>query len=164
MNAGMKLAAVYVAGAILIAGCGKSNSGNAGTSPSQPVAAAQSQTSQTPSIAGNHKVGEVVQGDGFTVVLNDAQFIGYKLKANFTITNNGTKEMHLSMLSFDAKNADGSRLKQEIMNCGSSSVGGSVVPGDKLKGDVCWDGAIAPSKVYFKAELLGGSTVWEVTQ
>lgn len=39
MNAGMNLAAVYVAGAILVAGCGQSNSGSAGVSPSQPAAA-----------------------------------------------------------------------------------------------------------------------------
>lgn len=47
MNAGMKLTAVYVAGAILVAGCGQSNSGSAGTSPSQPAAPAQSQSSQS---------------------------------------------------------------------------------------------------------------------
>lgn len=34
MNAGMKLAAVYVAGAIFVAGCGQSNSGSAGTNKS----------------------------------------------------------------------------------------------------------------------------------
>jgi hypothetical protein len=41
MNAGMKLAAVYVAAAILVAGCGQSDSNSAGTSPSQPAAAAK---------------------------------------------------------------------------------------------------------------------------
>lgn len=41
MNAGIKLAAVYVAGAILVAGCGQSNSGSAGVSPSQSAAAAK---------------------------------------------------------------------------------------------------------------------------
>lgn len=46
MKVGMKLATVYVAAAILVAGCGQSNSGSAGTSPSQPAAAAQSQPSQ----------------------------------------------------------------------------------------------------------------------
>lgn len=46
MNAGIKLAAVYVAVAILVAGCGQSNSGSTGTSPSQP-AAAQPQSSQS---------------------------------------------------------------------------------------------------------------------
>lgn len=34
MNAGMKLAMVYVAGAMLVAGCGQSNSGSAGTNKS----------------------------------------------------------------------------------------------------------------------------------
>jgi len=41
MNARIKLAAVYVAGAILVAGCGQSNSNSAGTSPSQSAAAAK---------------------------------------------------------------------------------------------------------------------------
>lgn len=44
MNAGIKLAAVYVAGAILVAGCGQNNSGSAGTSPGQPAAAVKPAT------------------------------------------------------------------------------------------------------------------------
>lgn len=41
MNPGIKLVTVYVAGALLVAGCGQSNSGSAGTSPGQPAAAAK---------------------------------------------------------------------------------------------------------------------------
>lgn len=56
--------------------CGQSNSVK--TSQSQPATIVQPQTALTPASAksGSHTVGEVVQGDGFTVVLNDAQFTG----------------------------------------------------------------------------------------
>lgn len=111
--------------------------------------------------AASHVVGEVVKGDGFEVVLNKAEFIGNKLKANFTISNKGNKDLKLSILSYEAKNDDGSKLHQEII-CGTSA-GGTVLPDDKLKGDVCWDGAVSPVKLYFKSTLFGGSTiVWEV--
>lgn len=146
--------------------CGQSNSVK--TSQSQPATNVQPQTALTPASAksGSHTVGEVVQGDGFTVVLNDAQFTGSILKANFTIENKGTKEMHLSeLLNFEAKNGEGSKLKQEIIGCSSSKASGAVLPSDKLKGDVCWDGATAPLKIYFKPELFSGTTtVWEVKE
>jgi len=109
------------------------------------------------------KVGDVVQVNEHTVVLNEATFEGEVLKANFTIENQGDSDVSVSsMMSFSARKRDGSQLEQEIFNCGSS-LDGDVLPGDKLRGDVCWSGASPDDeiKIYYEADLFGqGSVVW----
>lgn len=88
-----------------------------------------------------HEVGDVVQVNNHTIVLNEATFEGDVLKANFTVENQGDSDITVSsMMSFSARTRDGSQLEQDIFNCGSS-LDGDVLPGDKLKGDVCWSGA-----------------------
>ena len=67
------------------------------------------------------------------------------------------------MMSFEAKDTRAPNWDQEIFDCGSS-LDGSVLPGDKLKGDVCWSGAAADViKILLQSDLFGsGAVVWEV--
>jgi hypothetical protein len=69
------------------------------------------------------------------------------------------------MLSFTAKDSEGTKLEQEIFDCGSG-LDGKVLPGDKLKGNICWSGATTNTvKIYYEAELFSsGAVVWEVTK
>jgi len=141
--------------------CGSSNSG-------QKVGEATTTSpNSAPAQVTTYKVGDVVQvGDG-TIVLNSAVLQGGKLQANFTIENKGATDMNVSsMLSFTAKDSDGTKLESNFMDCGSSSLDGKILPNDKLKGDVCWQGAKTNSvKIYYEAELFGsGAVVWEITQ
>lgn len=110
-------------------------------------------------------VGDVVEVKGHTIVLNEITWKGDVLQANFTIENQGNAEVAVSsMVSFYARQRDGSSLEQNIFDCGSS-LDGKVLPGDKLRGDICWSGARAGDgiKVYYKAELFGkGAVVWRV--
>ncbi len=110
-------------------------------------------------------VGDVIQVEDHTIVLNSIEFRGNILQANFTLENQGSSDIAVSsMLSFSAKKYDGSKLEQEIFDCGSS-LDGSVIPGDKLRGDICWSGASPEDgiKIYYEAELLGeGAVVWIV--
>ncbi len=110
-------------------------------------------------------VGDVVQIQDHTIVLNSVEFRENVLQANFTIENQGSSDVAVSsMLSFDARKRDGTTLEQEIFDCGAS-LDGSVIPGDKLRGDICWSGASLDDgiKIYYEAGLFGeGAIVWIV--
>ena len=113
-----------------------------------------------------YKSGDVIQVKDHTITLNNAKLQSGKLQANFTVENQGSEEVTVSsMLSFSAKDSDGVKLEQDIFDCGSS-FDGSVLPGDKLKGDLCWEGATTNSaKIYYEASLFGsGAIVWEVKE
>jgi len=109
--------------------------------------------------------GDIVEVNGQTIVLNAVTWRDDVLQANFTIENQGDAEVAISsMASFYARGRDGSTLEQDIFDCGSS-LDGKVLPGDKLRGDICWSGARAGDgiKLYYKAYMFGqGAVVWRV--
>jgi hypothetical protein len=111
------------------------------------------------------QVGDPIQVQDTSVVLNSAEIDGNMLKANFTLENQGSSDLEISsMLSFYARKRDGSPLEQEYFDCGSS-MDGSVIPGDKLTGDICWTEANPEDgiKIYFEPELFSeGAVVWLV--
>jgi Domain of unknown function (DUF4352) len=116
-----------------------------------------------------HKVGDVIQVGDNTIVLNNAKLQGGKLSANFTIENKGTKDLAVSSLvNFSAKDSEGTKLEREIFHCGTAGavLDGKVLPGDKLKGNICWKGATTDTvKIYYEAALFGsGTVVWEITK
>lgn len=110
-------------------------------------------------------VGDIIQVQDQTIVLNNVGVQGSTLKANFTIENNGSSDLNVSsILSFYARKRDGSTLEQEYFSCGTS-FDGSVIPGDKLTGDICWLGASLEDgiKIYYEAQLFtSGAIVWIV--
>lgn len=110
-------------------------------------------------------VGNVVKVKEYTIVLNQVTWKGDLLQANFTIENPGNVEVMVSSMgSFYARKRDGSTLAQEIFGC-DSSLDGKVLPGDRLKGNVCWSGANADDgiKIYYRDDLFGkGAVVWRV--
>ncbi|MDY6877984.1 MAG: hypothetical protein SWK90_17515 [Chloroflexota bacterium] len=111
------------------------------------------------------RVGDVVQVQDHTIVLNSVEFRGNVLQANFTLENQGASDLEVSsMLSFYARKRDGSGLEQEIFDCGTS-LDGSVIPGDIFRGDICWSG-FGPDdgiKIYYESDLFGdGAVVWVV--
>lgn len=127
--------------------------GEATTAPSVPVVTI-------------YKVGEIIQIGSSTITLNSATFNGAILDTNFTIENNGTEEMAISsIISFSAKDDSGTKLEEEIFDCGSS-IGGSILPGDKTKGSVCWKGFTSDTvKIYYTPDLFSSQTVvWEVSK
>jgi hypothetical protein len=139
--------------------CGSSNTGvQVGVTTTNP-------TSAPPQVV-THKIGDIIQVGDSTIVMNSAGIQSNKLSANFTIENKGTSDMNVSsMLSFSAKDSEGTKLTQNIFDCGTG-LDGKVLPGDKLKGDICWDGATTDTvKIYYEAELFSsGAIVWEVTK
>lgn len=137
---------------------GGQQSGSAGQEPAATKAPAQVQV---------YKVGDVIELNDHTIVLNSAEVKGNILHANFTIENKGSSDLAVSsIISFSAKDNEGTKLEQNIMDCGSAMLDGKVLPSDKVKGDICWNGATKlPVKIYYQANLLGsGAVVWEISQ
>lgn len=114
-----------------------------------------------------YQVGGTVQGEGFTITLNSREFIGDILNANFTVENTGTEEFTVSsIVSFDAKESDGTKLDQTF-NCDGGNLDGNILPSDKLRGSICWKGIkTLPIKIYYQSSLFtdNSTIVWEVKQ
>lgn len=109
-----------------------------------------------------HAIGEAVAIEDVIVTMNSAAIEGEKLKANFLIENQRQEDFHSSQLiTFTAKDDEGNQLEHSIFDCGTSSLDGSILPGDKLRGDICWTITTGNTfKIYFDA---GASTaVWQV--
>jgi len=114
-----------------------------------------------------YKVGDIVQIKDHTIILNSASLQGSALRANFSIENMGAEEIAVSsIMSFDAKDSDGVTLEMDWFDCGASPLDGTVLTGDKLKGDICWSGATTNTvKIYYTTSFLSsGAVVWEITE
>jgi hypothetical protein len=112
-------------------------------------------------------VGETIEVVDHNISLNTLEIQGNRIVANFTIENKGSTDLNISsILSFEARDDNGSQLEQDIFDCGTSSMGGSILPNDKLTGSICWDGLTTDTgKIYYRAELFGsGAIVWAVSK
>jgi hypothetical protein len=142
---------------------GQSSGQSAATKPTSQPAATQAPAQPKPQ---TYNAGDVVKVEDHTIVLNAATVNGNTLVANFTVDNQGTKDLAVSsMLSFDAKDSEGSKLDQAIVDCPSGHFDGKVLPGDKLKGNICWTVPSGASdiRIYYTASLFGsGAVVWAV--
>jgi hypothetical protein len=126
--------------------------------------AVEQPVSQSVDTTNTYNVGDVIKINNSTITLNSADIKNNLLKANFTINNGGSENVNVSsMISFSAKAPDGTILEQEYFECGTS-LDGTIIPGDKLKGDICWKtGGVSPIKIYFVDDLWSsGATVWSV--
>lgn len=120
-------------------------------------------TAATPTTVPAFSVGDVIQVSDHTITLNEKAFTGNVLQVNFTVENISDGEIIVSsLLGFEARGSDGTKL-ETAWDCGPS-LDGSVLPGDKLRGNLCW---YAPSgdavKLYYKPRLFSsGAIVWVV--
>lgn len=126
----------------------------------QKVGVKEPEEAATPTI---YKVGDVVQVKDHTITLNSADASGGVLTANFTVENVGNKEIIMSsLMDFSARGPDGSKLGIAI--CDGPQLDGKVLPGDKLRADLCWKAqAQMGVKIYYEPSLFGrGAIVWEL--
>ncbi|HNR01850.1 MAG TPA: hypothetical protein PKK59_04875 [Anaerolineaceae bacterium] len=104
-------------------------------------------------------IGTEVALNGETIILNSAAINNGLLTANFTVKNTGTEEINVSsMVSFSARAADGTKLEQEIFDCGTGP-DGSVQPADLIRGDICWKNASSGTKIYYQSGFLSSQYV-----
>jgi len=154
---GLPIILAIVALIIATLACGSDSSG-------EKVGESNTSSTNAPPKLEVFGIGDVIQVKSHTIVLNSAEFQGNILQANFTIENGGNEEINVSsLISFEAKDDEGTKLEQEIFDCGSS-LDGSVLPGDKLKGNICWSGAETDIvRIYYTSNLFSsGAVVWEV--
>ena len=144
--------------------CGSSNAGVLIGTQTPVVIAAATSDSQSSTI---YHVGDVIQLDDHTIVLDSARIVATQLQANFTVENTGSQDVNVSsLLSFDARLMDGTQLDQDIFDCPGGPLDGKVLPGERLKGSLCWTGVIGNAvRIQYTPNLFGrGATVWQITR
>ena len=121
----------------------------------------------TPIKPSTYNVGDVIQLRDHTIVLNSASITNNILKANFTVENTGSEPITISSIAdFSVKDAEGTKMEQEFFDCGTS-FDGSVIVGDKLKGDICWSllqAKAVPFKIYYQPNIFNAdvTVVWVI--
>jgi hypothetical protein len=115
----------------------------------------------------SYKIGDVIQVQEHTIVLNEVSLAGKTLVANLTVENLGAEDVVVSSLvSFEARDGEGTPLEIDIFSCGPS-LDGTVLAGDKLRGDVCWT---APNdatsfRLYYRDNIFGsGAVIWSLAR
>ncbi len=91
--------------------------------------------------------------------------MGEYLELSFTITNTSKEKVDLNgYYAFNAKNDDGVLLETDYYNCNSSSLDTVLIPGDKVKGSVCFTYVDpAPIKIYYEPDYSSDELfVWQI--
>lgn len=91
----------------------------------------------------------------------------YFLIIDLTIENNGDEEISISsLLQFELKHPDGEKASQNIMlNAINSSLDGSIMPNDILKGQIAYDVADADYYYfYYQDSLLDNSIKFKINK
>ncbi len=165
---------------VLSLACGSSNEGTVITPAAQEAEQAEAPAADEAKLGETEQeeepkpafevfeVGDLIEVKEHTIRLNSVEYQGTVLVANFTFENHGSSDLNVSsILSFSAKKGDGTLLDQEFFDCGTSGLDGSVLPGDKLRGDICWSGANPDDeiKIYYESSLFGqGAVVWKAIE
>lgn len=93
------------------------------------------------------------------VTLNSFRFTeSGTVVADLTAESLASKQQQISsLMQFAARNGDGRTLDRTLIDCGNS-LDGVVLPGGKLRGELCWKKAHAPVTIFFQAERGGEVT------
>ena len=108
---------------------------------------------------------ETVEFKDQTITLNEYKITGNSLVLSFTVVNTGNKSIIVSsFISFSAKNDDGEKLELDWLANGSTSLDGTILPNDKLKGNVVFTiSGEGPFKIIYNPELWGNDYAsWDI--
>jgi hypothetical protein len=138
-----------------------------GTPSTPPVKIGESTSLPTlpPAAAQSYKTGDIIQVKDGTITMEQAGIQGNTVRAVFTFENKGSEETTISsLMSFSAKDKDGTNLEIQL-DCDGGGMDGTVLPGDKLKGSICWSGVVTNAvKIYFVDGFFNANTVvWEIS-
>lgn len=113
-----------------------------------------------------HGIGDVVEDIDRTITLNSAMLQEGILVLDFTVTNTGNSKIEVGSYYFSAKNDDGVLLDKEYYTCSSSGLDMVLVPGDKVKGSVCFTYADpAPVKIYYEPDYMRDDIyIWSISK
>ncbi|MFC2043025.1 DUF4352 domain-containing protein [Chloroflexota bacterium] len=111
-------------------------------------------------------IGDIIQVEDSTIILNSTEFSNDTLTANITIENGGSEELFVSgLLHFDAIDGEGTKLVHRD-SCPTPFVE-RVQPGDKFRGNTCF--IVKPEtelvKLYYTTGILSDDSVmWEANR
>ena len=110
-------------------------------------------------------IGDVVDvGYDTTMVLSRAEFRGSGLDVSYTIENRGTEDRSYNLwLSLQARDMEGTPLPQ-LIPCGSN-MDGTLHPGDRGTGVICWDrGNAEVVRIHYIVLAFESNIVWEIRE
>ncbi|MHC1770446.1 MAG: hypothetical protein AB9907_01695 [Flexilinea sp.] len=102
--------------------------------------------------SGTFQIGSTIENDDRKVTFNSANISDKLIELNFTIENTGSSDIKIvSFLNFRAENNAGVDLTNDSFSCEGITIDGSVIPGGKLSGSVCFKTSEpAPYRVYYQ--------------
>ena len=151
---------------------------------STPTAATTATIAPLPSPTENplHSLGQLIKLNGLSLVLIGVDYTPAQLQATFAAKNFGSAIISTNFIDFSAYGADGTQLRSDACfttdntsqpDYAVPSFGGSLQPGENLRGTICWKSAdpkggplVGPSgiKVFYTPE--GGAKpagTWDVS-
>jgi hypothetical protein len=117
------------------------------------VATATNAPLPTPTENPLHSLGQLVKLNGLSLVLTGVDYTQSQLQVTFAAKNFGSDIVSAFFIDFSASAADGTKLKSDACFITDSnshpdyavpSFGGSLQPGENLKGTICWK-SVAPN-------------------
>ena len=124
------------------------------------TSAAENSSSAPMNTSNVYHIGDTVQTAEGSITFNSGQVIGNQLNIDLTISNTTSEDITISsIMQFTAKNNDGSKLEQDYFNCTISAIDGTIVPGDKTKGGICYTGLTGgPYRIYYQQGFWNATT------
>lgn len=114
------------------------------------------------------QVGDAVALSDHQITLESVQRDGEgNLVAVFVVENTGTENLGVSsLMSFEAKDDAGNKGQTALLfDSDTGGLDGTVLPGDKLRGNVAWSGLGPGVRIHYTPKLLGDTRVtWEAGQ
>lgn len=114
------------------------------------------------------QLGDWINLEDHALRLNAVSYQGTVLVANFTFSNEGSSDLNVSPLfSMSARLPDGTRLEHVLFDCSDTDLDGTVLPGERLTGDVCWSSANpgAGLQIYYDPGIFTqGAVVWDAVE
>ena len=113
-----------------------------------------------------HGIGDVVEDIDRTITLNSAMLKEGILVLEFTVTNSSNGKIEVGSYYFSAKNDDGVMLDKEYYTCSSSGLDMVLIPGDKVKGNICFTYVDpAPVKIYYEPDYMRDDIyIWSISK
>lgn len=89
------------------------------------------------------------------MTLVDTNYSGTTLVVTLLFENISNQNITISEFDFEAKDGNYEKLNIDWFDCPGSSLSGTLVPGDKLKGNICFENAkTTPIKISYQPNLF----------
>lgn len=135
------------------------------TAPAAPTATAAPSPTENPL----HAMGQEIKVNGLTIDLIGVTYTATQLQATFAAKNTSAAPMDVAFIEFSAVPPDGTKLQNDACFTAVSkapndyavpSFSGELLPGENLRGTVCWKGPALGSGVNSAGPIAGIQVVY----